>query len=116
MRRRIRGAAGARRPAAEDSRGPAWWGATARGRPAPAAATTKHARASDLAAQNDLFDEALATEHGGDPRGAVALLDRFLARYPASPLAENAQAERMKVLAKIDHERAREAARAYLEA
>lgn len=68
---------------------------------------------SALAAQNDLFDAAIAAEHRGDAPGAVALLDRFLARYPNAPLAENAAAERMAILAKTDRERASDAARAY---
>ena len=53
---------------------------------------------SQLAAQNDLFDEATALKRSGDFSAALAGFERFLARYPSSPLAENAAAERMRLL------------------
>jgi len=81
--------------------------------PDPSAGAT--ARASDLAAQNDLFDEALAEERRGDTGLALATFERFERRYPASPLAENALAARMKMLRQVDRSRARDAARAYLQ-
>jgi hypothetical protein len=70
--------------------------------------------ASDLAAQNDLFAAAMADRRRGDSRGAIAAFDRLLSRYPASPLAESATAERMKILGDVDAPRAVEAAREYL--
>ncbi len=69
---------------------------------------------SELAAQNDLFDQAMLAKRRGDPRGAIASFDRLLSRYPACPLAESAAAERMKLLADIDSARAADAARDYL--
>ena len=59
--------------------------------PTPSAAST-------LGEQNDLFAQAIAARRRGDPGTAVAGFDRFLARYPASPLAESATVERMRVL------------------
>lgn len=61
--------------------------------PAPAAAP-----ASQLAEQNDLFAEAIAAKRRGASAQAVAVFDRFLAKYPSSALAESALAERMKLL------------------
>jgi hypothetical protein len=80
--------------------------ATARAR--PAAAT------SELAAQNDLFDEAMLAKRRGDLRAAVASFDRLLSRYPGCPFAESAEVERMKLLAASDRARAEDAAREYL--
>ncbi|MBX3219564.1 MAG: FecR domain-containing protein [Labilithrix sp.] len=72
-------------------------------------------RASDLAAQNDLFERAVARKRAGDTAGAVAGFDDLLARHPSSHLAQSARAERMKLLRGIDGKRARAAARDYLE-
>lgn len=69
---------------------------------------------SHLAEQNDLFDGALRAKRAGDAAGALAKLDRLRATYPSSPLAENAEVERFRVLAAIDRRRAAEAAREYL--
>jgi len=69
---------------------------------------------SDLAAQNDLFAEAMREKQRGDANAAVATFDRFVATYPASALLESAIAERMKVLVTSDPARARGAAREYL--
>jgi hypothetical protein len=69
---------------------------------------------SDLAEQNDLYASAIAARDKGDTVAAVARFERLVAKYPLSPLAENAYAERMKVLATSDPLRAVEAARDYL--
>ena len=69
---------------------------------------------SHLAAQNDLFDEAMRLKRGGDAGAAVAKLDRLLASYPSGPLAESASAERMRLLVATDKTRASAAAREYL--
>jgi len=69
---------------------------------------------SDLAAQNDMFTKAMQEKQSGRASAAVATLERFAATYPASPLAENAVAERMKILATSEPARARSAAREYL--
>jgi hypothetical protein len=72
------------------------------------------APASSLAEQNDLFADAMAAKRRGDPGEALAEFDRFLARYPASPLAESATVERMRLLRSADPGRAPAAARQYL--
>jgi len=70
---------------------------------------------SNLAAQNDQFAEAMNVRRRGDVGGAIAAFDRFLAAYPASHLAENAAAERMRLLTSTDRAAARAAARQYLQ-
>jgi hypothetical protein len=67
-----------------------------------------------LADQNDLFAAAATARRRGDVRGALAALDRFLARYPASPLAESATVERMRTLRSVGSARAAGAAKDYL--
>jgi hypothetical protein len=69
---------------------------------------------SELAAQNDLFNEAMTAKRRGEVRSAIASFDRLLSRYPDCPLAESAAAERMKLLAEVDRARGAEAARDYL--
>jgi hypothetical protein len=68
---------------------------------------------SNLAEQNDQFAEAMLARRNG-AAGAIAAFDRFLARYPTSHLAENATAERMKLLSNVDRAKATQAARQYL--
>ncbi len=70
--------------------------------------------ASELAAQNDLFATATAAKRRGDPAAAIASYERFLARYPASTLAESATVERMRLLARSDPARGAAAAKSYL--
>ncbi len=70
---------------------------------------------SDLGAQNDLFERAIARKRAGDGPGAIASFELFLARYPASHLAQSARAERMKLLRGVDREKGRAAARDYLQ-
>jgi hypothetical protein len=70
--------------------------------------------ASELSTQNDLFAQAVAAKRNGQNAAAVAAFERFLTRYPSSPLAETATAERMKLLATYDQARAAAAARDYL--
>ena len=65
-------------------------------------------------AQNDLFSQGLAARRGGDSAGAAAKFQALLTQYPASPLAENAAAERMRALAASNPAAAARAARAYL--
>jgi hypothetical protein len=83
---------------------PATRGSTA---PAPAPA-------SSLGEQNDMFADAMAAKRRGDAGEAIAAFDRFLARYPASQLAESAMVERMRLLRGADPGRAPTAARQYL--
>lgn len=82
----------------------------------PAAATGAGATASDLAAQNALYADAMAARRRGDNRTALASLDRLLAEHPRSPLREAAEAQQMKILADVDRPSAVAAARAYLAA
>lgn len=70
--------------------------------------------ASKLTQQNNLFAEAVAAKRAGDTRGALAAFNRFLAGYPASPLAESAAAERMRLLRSVASPTAVVAARQYL--
>jgi hypothetical protein len=69
---------------------------------------------SELAVQNDLFDQAMLAKRRGDLHGAIASFDRLLSRYPACPFAESVAAERMKLLAGTDRARAVDVARDYL--
>lgn len=72
------------------------------------------APASSLGEQNDMFADAMAAKRRGDTGEALADFDRFLARYPSSPLAESATVERMRLLRGADAGRAPGAARQYL--
>jgi hypothetical protein len=104
--------------------GEAWpggCGSTASAAPAESAAAPMVARGpsasasvSTLSVQNDLFARAIAAKRRGDAGGAISGFDRFLARYPGSPLAESATVERMRLLRASDPARAAGAARAYL--
>jgi hypothetical protein len=67
-----------------------------------------------LADQNDAYSEALAARDRGDVDGAAAKFERLASKYPSSPLAENAMAERMKLLTAARSPRAADAARDYL--
>ena len=82
--------------------------------PALARASSTPASVSTLGVQNDLFAQAIAAKRRGDTGAALAGFDRFLARYPGSPLAESATVERMRLLRGGDPARAAGAARAYL--
>jgi hypothetical protein len=81
---------------------------------AAARSTPDSRRASTLTAQNDLFGLAVAAKQRGDAQAAIEHWGEFVTRYPASPLAESAAAQRMKLLHTVDPERAAVAARAYL--
>ncbi|MEO6419142.1 MAG: FecR domain-containing protein [Polyangiaceae bacterium] len=78
------------------------------------AAREEGASASSLAAQNNLFAEALSYKNGGQRVAAVAAFERFTAKYPSSNLAENAAVERMKLLLADDRPRGVDAATQYL--
>ena len=80
--------------------------------PKPASVTPP----SSLADENALYQKALAEKRSGDTGTAVQSFERLLSRYPKSPLAESASAERMRILARepSSHGRARAAARDYL--
>lgn len=55
-------------------------------------------RASALTPQNDLFAEGVARRRQGDVSGALRAYQALLNRFPASPLAENAMVERMRLM------------------
>ena len=89
-------------------------------RPPPAVDTATTADvpplpASELTEQNRAFEEALGAKRRGEAQAALGGFDRFLAKYPKSPLVESAMAERMRILASTDESRARDAATQYLE-
>jgi hypothetical protein len=69
---------------------------------------------SALSEENRLYAKALGAKNHGDARGAVAAFDRFLSKYPASPNAEDAMVERMRLLRSIAPTRAVSAAHQYL--
>lgn len=87
-------------------------------RPTTSAATPPRASATatrdGLAAKNDLFSSALAAKRRGDLRTALSGFDAYLAQYPGGELAENAAAQRMGILARLEPARAATAARDYL--
>ncbi|HET7539100.1 MAG TPA: FecR domain-containing protein [Polyangiaceae bacterium] len=69
----------------------------------PRAATTttrsEPERTSGLAAPNDLFALGVARARQGDTAAALRAYQDLMTRFPRSPLAENAQVERMRLLA-----------------
>jgi ferric-dicitrate binding protein FerR (iron transport regulator) len=70
--------------------------------------------ASSLSEQNDLFAEGVALRRQGDANGALRAYSEFMTRFPNSPLAENALAERMRLLASRRDPSARAEAARYL--
>jgi TolA-binding protein len=70
--------------------------------------------ASLLADQNNLFAAAVRARNHGLGREAATLFERLIDEYPASPLAESAAAQRMKVLSSIDATAGARAAADYL--
>jgi hypothetical protein len=56
----------------------------------------KAKRADELAVQNRLYSAALSARDRGDDEAAVALLSELLARYPYSPLADEARRVRAR--------------------
>jgi len=79
-----------------------------------AAVTPVVNNASTLARQNNLFADAMTAKRAGDTHGALVALDELLKKYPGSPLAESAEAERLRLLRDVDPVRAQGVARAYL--
>ncbi len=83
------------------------------GRPAVAAGPAPGGP-SLLTQQNDLFAEGVALRRHGDVAGALRAYQDLIAQFPASPLAENAMVERMRLLSTTQRSRAQEEARRYL--
>jgi hypothetical protein len=73
--------------------------ASVAGAPKPSAAPPPPS--STLAEQNRLYQSAREARRRGDDARALALLDEFLARYPGSPLAQEARVERLRALSKL---------------
>jgi hypothetical protein len=69
---------------------------------------------SDLREQNDCIARAFAAKRRGATREAIEGFETFVARYPASPLVENALVQRMQLLHGLDPGRAVKAAEQYL--
>jgi hypothetical protein len=88
------------------------------GSPSANADTTATARgttqASKLAEENNLFAEGVFARRNGQLTVALTKMDRLLEAYPSGHLAENASAERMRLLRVIDPARAAVAAREYV--
>ncbi len=84
--------------------------------PAPASPPrVAAAPGSTLAQQNRLFQQAMAARRAGDDRRAIALLDQLLARYPGSPLEQDARVERFRALKRLGNgDAASREARRYL--
>ncbi|MGZ3421609.1 MAG: FecR domain-containing protein [Polyangiales bacterium] len=67
-----------------------------------------------LATKNDVFASALRAKNQGQLHTALAGFDSYLSQYPDGELVENASAQRMNILAKIDRPRGVAAAKQYL--
>jgi len=78
----------------------------------PVRSAAEHA--SELAKQNDLFAEGVALRRQGDVAGALRAYQSLIAHFPASPLAENAIAQRMRLLSSTHDPRARSEAERYI--
>lgn len=71
-------------------------------------------KSSSLAAENRLLQAAMAARQQGDARRAVQLAGELIARFPTSPLVEEARVERMRALFGSGAAAAAADARAYL--
>jgi outer membrane protein assembly factor BamD (BamD/ComL family) len=68
-----------------------------------------------LVEENDLFAEGMLARRYGNLPLALDKMDRFLERFPSSNLAENAAAERMRLLRTLDPRKAAGAAAHYIQ-
>lgn len=89
------------------------------GAPAPAAAAEEQAEAESprrvsLSDQNDSFKRAVRARQSGDFASALRLYRDFVQQFPASPLAQNARVEVMRLLARSNRAAAAKAASDYL--
>ena len=80
----------------------------------PATASPRTLASSELAAQNALFADAMASKSRGDTASALTSLDFLLQKYPRTPLREAAEAQRMNLVAGTDPARAVGLAQGYL--
>ena len=67
----------------------------------PARSAAGKAAESTLAEQNRIYQGALEARRRGDDARTLAMLDDLLARYPRSPLAQEARVERLRCLARL---------------
>lgn len=110
----VRVAAGEQWPAGCDrTTGPVGIQARGAGAAAPVRAAGQGS-GSSLADQNDIFAQALEAKRQGDAHAALAAFDRFLAKYPSGPLAENAWVERLRLVRLLAPSRAPVAAEQYI--
>jgi FecR protein len=86
------------------------------GSSASGAAPSAHAAPQNPGLQpiNDLFAEAMDAKAKGDKPRALSALQRLETLYPASPLAESATVERMKLLSSTNPKAAAAVAKRYL--
>jgi ferric-dicitrate binding protein FerR (iron transport regulator) len=70
-------------------------------RPNLAAPSSAPTGGSTLATENALLSEAMRLHREHRVERALARLDDFLARYPSSPLAETARAERLRIMTEL---------------
>jgi hypothetical protein len=88
-------------PAAAATSGPARSKASTSGRAGSAKSSSQNAasdKGSNLAAENRLLQAAMAARQEGDAHRAAQLAGELAARFPASPLVEEARVERMRAL------------------
>jgi ferric-dicitrate binding protein FerR (iron transport regulator) len=83
--------------------------------PPPLHEAAPRAPSSALVEENDLFAEGMLARRYGNLRLALEKMERFLDRFPSSHLAENAAAERLRLLHTLDPPKAGVAARYYLQ-
>jgi hypothetical protein len=105
------------RPAVARRRAPAANAVAPTESPAPAdspATTATPAPASSLAAENDLFAQAVRLRNAGQLGAAAATFGQLIDQHPRSPLVESAMVQRMRLLATVDHAAGVRLAHAYL--
>ena len=79
---------------------------------AGAAAAARH---SNLGVETRAFEHAMALQRSGRHAASLQEFERFLSRYPRSPLAQEAQVQRFRLLKRLGHDRqAAVAARKYM--
>lgn len=82
--------------------------------PKPSVSAASPPVVDGLATKNDVFAAALRAKNQGQLHTALAGFDTYLSQYPDGELVENASAQRMSILSKIDPPRAVAAAKQYL--
>lgn len=68
-----------------------------------------------MADQNDKFERAVKARRRGEVQEALRIYREFVQEFPASPLAQNARVEVMRLLVPSNKSAAVQAARDYLE-